>query len=140
VTAEQKAKIADMRKNGYGYSAIGQALGISKNTIKTYCNRNGLSGVRQEKNKLVMPTIIYCKQCGAELSYTPGNKRRIFCNAQCRNAWWNAHSDRLKHRDSIVQCCPTCGKEITVAGKRKKKYCCFECYINDRFHKEGEAK
>lgn len=139
MTAEQKEKIFEMRENGYGYAAIGQALGISKNTIKTYCNRNDLTGVRQEKNQLIMPTAVYCKQCGAELASVPGKRKRIYCNEKCRNAWWNDHPDKLKHRTFIVDYCLACRKEIIIAGKRKKKYCSFDCYINDRFHKEGAS-
>ena len=41
----QRQQIRELREEGYGYRRIAQELGISENTIKTYCRRHGLGGV-----------------------------------------------------------------------------------------------
>ena len=44
MTADEKNKIARLRKNGMGYLKISQTLGLNENTVKTFCRRNGLTG------------------------------------------------------------------------------------------------
>ena len=44
MTEEQKTKIQQLRQRGMGYIRIAQALGISENTIKSFCRRNRLAG------------------------------------------------------------------------------------------------
>ena len=45
---QQKTEIASLRSQGFGYTKIAQALGLSKNTVKSYCKRNKLSGAALE--------------------------------------------------------------------------------------------
>lgn len=45
---QQKTEIAFLRSKGYGYTKIAQELGLSKNTVKSYCKRNNLSGAAME--------------------------------------------------------------------------------------------
>lgn len=40
MNTQQKTEIAYLRSQGYGYSKIAQALGLSKNTVKSYCMQN----------------------------------------------------------------------------------------------------
>ena len=44
MTNEQKLQIARLRRDGYGYVKIAQILGISNNTVKSFCRRNHLTG------------------------------------------------------------------------------------------------
>lgn len=44
MTNEEKDQIIQMRKNGVSCTKIGRALGLSENTVKTFCRRNGLIG------------------------------------------------------------------------------------------------
>jgi len=137
MTQEQKNTITSMRGEGYGYAAIASVLNISKNTVKTFCNRNGLAGKRQEENKLVLPENV-CKYCGASLIHTEGHRKKQFCSKKCSNAWWNAQTAKNAAKDK-VHTCPGCGKEFYSSGKKIRKYCTFDCYINDRFHKGGDV-
>ena len=56
MTAEQKFKIASLRKQGFGYSAVAKELGLPKSTVSNYCRANGLAGSlveEKEKNNLL---------------------------------------------------------------------------------------
>ncbi len=43
MTEEQKEKIIRFRGMGHGYGNIGKELGISKDTVKSFCRRNRLT-------------------------------------------------------------------------------------------------
>ena len=42
MTKEQKEKIIRFRRQGLGYADIGRELDISKETVESFCRRNGL--------------------------------------------------------------------------------------------------
>ena len=42
MTKDEKSRIAAMRRDGMGYTKIALELGLSENTVKSYCRRNGL--------------------------------------------------------------------------------------------------
>ena len=44
MTDEQKQQIIRLRKKGCGYTAVANKVGISKDTVKSFCRRNGLAG------------------------------------------------------------------------------------------------
>lgn len=46
MTNQEKARIIEMRSNGEGYNAIAETLKLSINTVKTFCRRNNLTGMR----------------------------------------------------------------------------------------------
>ena len=128
---EQRAAIAEYRKNGCGYKKISQLTGISENTIKTYCKRNGLGGTAVPAPAAEGGTA--CKCCGAPITQTPGRKFRKFCSDRCRNSWWNSHLDLVNRKANYEFVCPTCGKPFTAYGNANRKYCSHSCYIEDRF-------
>ena len=68
MTDTQRAAIAGYRKDGYGYKKISQFTGISENTIKTYCQRNGLGGTAVSALPVGNGTV--CKCCGAGTEFT----------------------------------------------------------------------
>ena len=136
MTQEQKNTIIKMRNQGHSYAIIGDVLGISKNTVKTFCNRNGLGGNLSIKKD---STDNKCKYCGAELEHTEGHRKKRFCNKKCSNAWWNAQTEKTAaNMKSFV--CPGCGKTFVASTKKRRKYCTFDCYIKDRFYKGGDAE
>lgn len=49
MTTEQKSKILSLRDSGHGYAAIAAKVGISKDTVKSFCRRNGAAGIRAAK-------------------------------------------------------------------------------------------
>ena len=128
LTEEQKTAIAAYRRNGCGYKKIGQLLGMSGNTVKTYCRRNGLGGTAAQSE--IKEIGIFCRNCGEPVMQTAGKKQKKFCSDACRIKWWNHHT-RLRKKNSV---CVHCGKSFH--GRQGQKYCSHVCYVAERF---GEA-
>lgn len=51
MTEEQKSQIKAFRNNGLGYKLIAKELGISVNSVKSFCRRNELCAVTPPKMK-----------------------------------------------------------------------------------------
>ena len=49
MTNMEKRQIARLREQGLGYTQIANRLGISKSTVSTFCQRNGLAEDKKEK-------------------------------------------------------------------------------------------
>ena len=131
MTNEQKMKIAELRKQGFGYKKIAEVIGVSDGTVKTYCRRAGLIAPAEP---VAIPTDgSTCQLCGKPIIQIPGRKTKRFCSDSCRNKWWNSHLDIVKRKAVYTFTCPACGKEFTAYGNANRKYCCHECYIEDRF-------
>ena len=45
MTNEQKERITAMRHDGYGYTTIAKAVGLTKDNVKAYCRAHDLAGV-----------------------------------------------------------------------------------------------
>lgn len=136
MTDEQRRQIRQLRSDGCGYTTIAKKLAISRNTIRSFCRRNGLAGRPVDANE--PPAGNFCRQCQKELRQTPGQKRKIFCCRQCREEWWHAHPDRIRQRAIYTFICAGCKKPFTAYGNAHRKYCSHECYIKTRF-KGGAA-
>ncbi len=133
MTDEQRNQIREYRANGMGYSKIAQALGLSVNTVKSFCRRKGLGGVVAFTSNVTLTDTKVCECCGAEVIQNPGRKLKRFCSDRCRNKWWNEHLDQVDRRANYEYVCPYCHKPFTAYGNSKRKYCSHECYIADRF-------
>ena len=57
MTNEQKRTIAELRSKGATYAKIGEALGISKDTVKSYCRRNNLSAPQDTPASDTAPSV-----------------------------------------------------------------------------------
>ena len=130
MTNEQRDRIAAMRRQDYGYIKIAQALGLSDNTVRSYCRRNGL-------DKGTMYNINLCKKCRKPIKITGGCKPKIFCSDACRTQWWNSHLDSVDKRAIYHFICANCGKSFSAYGNKTRKYCRHDCYIAARF---GEGR
>ena len=133
MTGEQKNQIADLRAKGFGYATIAQALGLSKSTVTSHCQRNKLGGIKANHSATVTPDKEYCKHCGKELIQISGKKKLKVCNQQCRITWWNSNQDKVNKKAIYSFTCASCGSSFTAYGNSKRKYCSHDCYINDRF-------
>ena len=127
MTDAQKNKIAELRIQGCGYKKIAALTGISENTVKSYCRRNDVA-VPDEK-----PAEHRCLNCGALVEQKAGRKVKKFCSDKCRNRWWNAHPGKVKRKMVYEFVCSCCGKPFSAYGNKDRKYCCRDCYIEDRF-------
>ena len=131
MTDAQRKNIEEYRRNGIGYKKIGKLVGVSENTVKTYCRRNGLGGIAVHARTVGDCSV--CKYCGSPITQTLGRKARKFCSDRCRNRWWNTHLDLVKRKANYEFVCPACRKTFTADGNAHRKYCSHECYIEDRF-------
>ena len=124
----QKKQIIQYRENGLSYKMISSLTDISVNSVKSFCQRNNLGGVKTPEND-----ISFCKNCGAFIYKTKGKKQKRFCCDKCRNAWWNNNLALVKRKTYHVFTCSCCSKTFISYGSRHRKYCSHECYIKDRF-------
>lgn len=66
MTDGEKQKIITMRRDGAGYGQIAAAVGISINTVKSFCRQHGLAAKTAES---------VCEQWGRPVKQNPGRKR-----------------------------------------------------------------
>ena len=50
MTDQEKQRISVLRSQGESYKAISETLKISINSVKTFCRRGHLTGIRREKD------------------------------------------------------------------------------------------
>lgn len=125
MTSEQKQEISAMQQAGLGYSKIAKVIGVSENTVKSYC--------RRQKTIIVSEIIDLCAQCGMPIDKSKRSSRR-FCSDACRIKWWNKHPKAdLPYKEH----CAYCGNEMLMRRKNERKYCSHRCYISDRYKDSG---
>jgi len=125
MTTVQKNEIARLRGKGIGYIKIAAALGISENTVKSYCRRNNLaSGVAAHTDN---PISDRCRQCGEALSKSRQPTKR-FCSDKCRMAWWKAHPEAVNRKAVYQFTCACCGQPFEAYGNAKRRYCSRACF------------
>lgn len=125
---EEKEKIKILREKGLGYTAIAKEINISVNTIKSYCKRHGLGGIKtcDEDTSL-------CEYCDKPVIQKPRRKKKRFCSDKCRNNWWNTNRELVSKKANYECICANCGKTFISYGNKNRKYCSHECYIFARF-------
>lgn len=128
----QRQQIEKLRTDGLSYGKISEALGLSINTIKTYCRRHGFGGVVATSAQ-IDETGHFCLCCGIPVVQTFGRKEKRFCSDRCRNKWWNQNLDKVNRKANYEYICLCCKKPFTAYGNKNRKYCSHECYIEDRF-------
>ena len=130
MTDEQMKRIRELREQGIGYGRIAQSLDISLNTVKSFCRRSGLGGMRLS---VVDGDMHFCKFCGKEVQQKPGRKEKKFCDDKCRFAYWNSHRDRGDRKALYEYTCPHCSKQFTAYGNTHRRYCSRLCYFTARY-------
>lgn len=129
----EKMKIEELRNEGYGYTRVARILGLNENSVKTYCKRHGLGGNLSKQATVKESRGHKCYFCGVAVVQQKGRKPKKFCSDRCRNKWWNSHMELVNKKAYHEHECAYCKKTFTVYGKTDRKYCCHECYIEDRF-------
>ena len=120
VNNEQRQIIRDLRSRGQTYLQIADNLGLSMNTVKSFCRRYDIS------KKL-------CKNCGKPLVSTAKAKPKTFCSDRCRGVWWKNNRNQM-HQKAIYQfTCINCHRSFDSYGNRKRKFCSRSCYISHRY-------
>lgn len=129
MTNDEKQSIYNMRRNGASYAVIAATLNLSKSTVASFCQKEGL---RTGSSK-ALTTLRYCKYCGKPLPVKEKGKEQKFCSEHCRMSWWKEHPEELNKKAIYIFTCPCCGKTFTSYGNAHRKYCSHACYIQDRF-------
>lgn len=134
MTDTQRAQVIKLRTAGNSYGSIARTVGISLNTVKSFCRRNNIT----ENSDTPVPVILtgeitLCENCGREIRQIAKQKKKRFCCDKCRNEWWNEHLDKVQRKTVYEFKCPHCGKTFSIYGDSRRKYCSHECYIADRF-------
>jgi len=130
MTIYQKEQIRQMRIKGDSYGVIADALGLSKNTVKSFCRRCGSDTAAAPAMETEDKDV--CPQCGVSLNHTPRKRQKRFCSDACRLAWWKSHSDKLNRQATYSFTCAVCGKPFTAYGNNRRKYCSRACFGQSR--------
>lgn len=69
MTKEEKIQIEDYRRKGIGYKQIAKELGISPNSVKSYCRRNKLQN--EDLEQVSMETLSNWEPCLLRISPLP---------------------------------------------------------------------
>lgn len=141
MTRIEKERVRQMRLEGISHSQIASGLGLSVNTVKSYCRRNNLpgGGIAFAPKTDDKGDNTCCKQCGKRLVLNSKHKPKKFCSDKCRRAWWRVNNVVTPNRKAFYNLtCACCGKKFESYGNKDRKYCGHACYIKDRF-KGGES-
>ena len=111
-----------MRSHGKSAADIAIALGLSVNTVRSYIRRHPPKDTVE----------VGCRQCGKPVMQHKGRKAKYFCSDRCRNAWWNAHPEKVQRKAYYRLACRFCGKEFVSYGNKNRKYCSRLCYADAR--------
>ena len=111
-----------MRSRDKSAADIAIALGLSVNTVRSYIRRHPSKDAVQ----------VGCRQCGKPVMQHKGRKAKYFCSDRCRNAWWNAHPEKVQRKAYYRLTCQFCGKEFVSYGNKNRKYCSRLCYADAR--------
>ncbi len=130
MTDKQRELIRELRAQGVGYIRIANAIGLSPNTVKSFCQNHELGGLGKRTK---IDGLRFCKFCGKEVKQTPGRKEKKFCCDEHRRLWWNSNQDKVKKKAYYEYVCPICNKEFTAYGNANRKYCSRLCYLTDRY-------
>ena len=120
MTREQQEKIRRMRLQIIPYAQIAKELGIAKNTVKSYCYRNGLhTEVVTQKNGT-------CLECGKPLK-AKKTRPPVYCSNVCKIRYWRVHRE---NPNLVEYVCEHCGRVFEASPNPPRKYCSIECYRN----------
>ena len=145
MTKEMGNQITSLRLKGLGYKSIAIVVGTSRENVRYYCKTHGLDGTadlvkinfQEHKNNPEM-----CKHCGKRIERNPKSGKKLFCSDECRRAWWKEHPSESKHSDNATyECqCAYCKRIFYSYGNKNRKYCSHDCYVQDRFWTDPNAK
>lgn len=142
MTQDQKQKVKELRLEGLGYQAIARIVGLSRDSVRSFCKWHDLAGhgcvvalnITEKKLKNVL-----CLHCDTPLIHKPKGRTRKFCSDTCRQSWWSEHQEAKNQNEKAIYnyTCRYCGRDFSAYGNRNRKYCSHSCYIKHRYE-EGK--
>jgi len=130
MTKAEMRRIHVLQLQGLGYRRIAAELGLSVNTVKSYCQRHPVGDDLTKRS--TSEKRDQCKYCGANLIMTPGKRPRMFCSDECRMAWWKKNRHQMQKKTFHTKLCQYCGREFTVYGKPSQRFCSRHCFAEHR--------
>ena len=131
----REKQITELSRQGLSYTQVALAMGLNRESIKSYCRRNKLGGIGAD---IVREQDGISKNCGTEIKQYPRVKKRKFCCEACRRSWRNSHPYAVNRKALYETVCQNCGVTFLSYGNNHRKYCCHACYIEARFGKKTE--
>jgi endogenous inhibitor of DNA gyrase (YacG/DUF329 family) len=138
MTREQQEEIRRLRNSGEGYKRIAAMLGLSVNTVKSFCQRDNVkqAGLNLDHTELNATCFSQenatgegvCLRCGKPIVQNPGRRKRLYCSDACRMGYWRSQAKPMGE----IRRCAGCGK-VLLGHDRSRIYCCHACYIAHRF-------
>ena len=140
MTDDQALQIRKLRTGGMGYRTIASVVDLSRDQVRNYCRANGIGGILADSEKKLAERMQHgqaCAFCGTELIRPKTGRPKRFCSDLCRRSYWRMHRADLQKKESAVYImeCAYCHEIFESYGNKKRKYCCHEHYILDRFGK-----
>lgn len=123
MTNEQKQAICSMREAAVSFPAIAEQLGLSINTIKSYCKRHSIHSGAPSRGK-----ILFCLQCHKEIPQAAHRKEKKFCSDKCRGLWWAENTALIPRDSQIERICPICKQHFLSYKSKHRIYCSRTCY------------
>lgn len=130
MTQKEREEVLRLRLEGKSYTQIAGIVRLSRNTVKSICQRMGIQPSETAGGE---PDSGHCKQCAAVLVQNATGKRRLFCSDLCRRTWWTQHQFNRSLKSAVKVKCAFCGRVFEDYEKNHRKYCCHACYIHARF-------
>ena len=130
MTQKEREEVHRLRLEGKSYTQIAGIVRLSRNTVKSICQRLGIQPSETTEEK---PDSAHCKQCGVVLVQNATGKRKQFCSDLCRRVWWKEHQDKRIMKSAVNVKCAFCGRDFKDYQKNRRKYCCHACFIRARF-------
>jgi len=139
LTQDEKDRIIQMRTDSMSYAKIALIIGISENTIKSFCRRNNINIAPKTVYEEIRGIHTVCRQCGKPLTHTAKGQPKKFCSDACRRMWWKANENLLNKKAYYMLTCAGCGTEFQSYGNRNRKFCGHPCFIKNRFQKGADG-
>ena len=141
MNAEMVRQITELRHKGLGYKSIAIVVGTSRENVRYYCKTHGLDGYAEQVKANFKDENVpsRCKFCGKRIERNPKSGKKLFCSDECRRAWWKQHPEKSIHSPKATYTfeCVYCKRYFSAYGNKFRKYCSLDCYVMDRFWKNG---
>ncbi len=128
MTTDQQPRLQALREGGAAFTEIAEQLGMSVNTVKSYCRRQGIQPKTNDASPAPPTDTDCCAHCGKRLVSRTRHEKR-YCSNACRIAWWNAHREQLSRKGMVRLACTYCGRAFESYPSQQRKYCGHGCFI-----------
>ena len=125
LTAEQKSRIHELKREGIGYKNIAKQLCLSVSTVKSFLLRHPIDSVS------------YCRCCGVQIEQKD-KRKRLFCSKKCKDKYWSIKV--IKSPEYLKEfSCLECGRSFFDHPSRIRKYCSRLCFQKSKLRKREDT-